>query len=530
ILEDMNAHMRLGYSTGHFFRSQQGQHTGGFDLVLQQLKVGSRTISHSAANSARYCDPKFYLYVVGRLAASCGHLYPQMKGRVMCENAGAGGWTEGLSTRKYMLDAMMVGGGNIVVTAVFDPKRDNFHIPPFVYDHGINPQYPFMKPLMQYVNRLCHVLSGGVHIANALVYYPAEGDWIGDIKPLQDAVTPLALSHIDYDFAPWDLINSSAFEITDSKIHIANETFDALVIPCCDCLPMEILQKFDETAKNVPVIFAGSLPKAAETHTVFEPQSALTMNESEIPKWFKENGFTDFSADGCEDLMHLHISHGETETYLFFNLSSTESIDTAAKFPYSGDYSIYDAWNNTAINKNSVNGEVRLKIPPKGTLMLVFGAVLPQSGDSLTAGELDELDWKPIDNAVEFDVVMTSTAEDQWQKSMTIKASELHNLAPEHPRFIGTVKYTAKIFFDKEVRYIDLSSVGELAGLSVNGIDCGKLVSSPFRFNIEKARKHGENTVEITVASNCGYNKRKDNLSRYLPMPPTGLLGPILLA
>jgi len=45
ILEDMNAHMRLGYSTGHFFRSQEGQHTAGFDLVLQQLKVGSRPTS-----------------------------------------------------------------------------------------------------------------------------------------------------------------------------------------------------------------------------------------------------------------------------------------------------------------------------------------------------------------------------------------------------------------------------------------------------------------------------------------------------
>jgi len=106
VLEDMNAHFRFGWSTGHFFRSQEGQHTAGFDLVLQQVKVGSQDFAHASFNSAKYSDPDFFLYYLGRLGASCGHLYPQMEGRVMCENAGAGGWGEGLSTRKYMLDAV----------------------------------------------------------------------------------------------------------------------------------------------------------------------------------------------------------------------------------------------------------------------------------------------------------------------------------------------------------------------------------------------------------------------------------------
>ena len=31
VLEDMNAHFSSGWGTGHFFRSQEGQHTAGID-------------------------------------------------------------------------------------------------------------------------------------------------------------------------------------------------------------------------------------------------------------------------------------------------------------------------------------------------------------------------------------------------------------------------------------------------------------------------------------------------------------------
>ena len=159
-----------------------------------------------------------------------------------------------------MLDTSLICGANLFTSAVFDPKHNNNHIPPFVYDHGENPQYPFLRPLMQYLNRICHLNSGGVHIANALIYYPAEGDWAGAIKLPQRIAAEFAHAHIDYDFAPWDILGSDAVTIKDKKICINHETFDCLVIPCCEYLPTEILARFDEIAKEVPVIFEDLLP------------------------------------------------------------------------------------------------------------------------------------------------------------------------------------------------------------------------------------------------------------------------------
>ena len=71
--------------------------------------------------------------------------------------------------------------------------------------------------------------------------------------------------------------------------------------------------------------------------------------------------------------------------------------------------------------------------------------------------------------------------------------------------------------------------MGELAAVTVNGIPCGTLVSPPFRFRVEEAWCPGENTVQILVASNCGYFKR-DALSSLLTLPPTGLMGPVRIS
>lgn len=529
VLEDMNAHFRFGWSTGHFFRSQAGQHTAGIDLVLQQLKPGGRDLSHASVSSARYSDPYFYLYYLGRLGASCGHLYPHMQGRVMCENAGAGGWAEGLSVRKYMLDAMMAAGGNLVSSAVFDPKWDNNHIPPFVYDHGENPQYPWLKPLMNYVNRMCHLLSGGVHRANGLLFYTAEGDWAGDTAQPQKLAARLAQNHVDFDIAPWDLLQGDSLTLREGKLCIHRETFDALVIPFCRYLPAELLSRFDAIAAEAPVIFADALPTVSETGLTFRPENALCMPAEEIPHWFRTRGFVDFRLEGCPDLMHLHISHEDTETYFFFNLSVASPIDETVDFPYTGSYAVYDPWENSCITRSTASGSIRLRMPPRGTMMLCFGTDLPASGPGILPGEQEDLLWEPIPEATAFRVHLRKGTEAQWTEISGFPAGQLRNLAPEYPRFSGELLYTARLTTDRKAAFLDLGTVGELAAVTVNGISCGELVSPPFRFRVEHAWKAGENTLEIRIASNPGYFKR-DALSCQLSLPPTGLMGPVSLS
>ncbi|MBQ9985329.1 MAG: hypothetical protein IJP38_03370 [Oscillospiraceae bacterium] len=524
ILEDMNADMRFGWSTGHFFRSQEGQHTSGFDIVLQQLKVGSFELSHSTISSAKYSDPSFYLYVVGKLAASCAHLYPHMEGRIMCENAGAGGWGEGLSTRKYMLDSSLICGANLFTSAVFDPKHNNNHIPPFVYDHGENPQYPFLRPLMQYLNRVCHLNSSGVHIANALVYYPAEGDWAGAIKLPQKIAAALARAHIDYDFAPWDILGSDAVTIKENEIWINRENFDCLIIPCCEYLPLELLSRFDELAKDVPVIFEDLLPTVSETGEVFEPQYALCLDTEEIPSYLKEKGIYDIALDECPELMHLHLRDGEIDSYLFFNLSASDAIENEIKLKNRGDYILYDAWENKTACGKSADGKIKLRLAPKSTVMLIFGSSIKANEDILLP-QICDASFKEIPSGTSVEVTLTNTHGEVVLKKSEVSDS-LINYAECLPDFAGTITYKFKLSSDDAIRFIDLGTVGECAELFVNGISCGSIVTSPFAFRVSGFLKKGENEIEVRVASSYGYAKN-DDFSKFLTLPPIGILGPI---
>jgi len=133
IIEDMNAHTRLGCSAGHYFRSLSGQDMAGIDVVLHQIVPGFNELIHSAPISGGKADPAFFDYMFAKLAASLSHIQPQMKGRAMCEMFGAYGWAEGMSIMKWLTDHMLVRGINHFVPHAFSPKYPDPDCPPYFY-------------------------------------------------------------------------------------------------------------------------------------------------------------------------------------------------------------------------------------------------------------------------------------------------------------------------------------------------------------------------------------------------------------
>lgn len=528
IIEDDDAHMRFGCGPGHFFRAQKWQDASGFDLVLQQLQPGNISMPYVGFGAQKYTDPQFYMYALGKLGSSGGHLTPHMNGVAICECGGAHGWAGGVPFGKYNYDTMLVGGANKFVLGLYNSSKTWSRFPPANYENGENLQYGFQKSLVQYTNRLCHLLSGGVHKANALIYYPAEGDWCGNVQSTGSLVAPLAQAHIDCDFAPWDMLKGDDLTIQDNKLCICREKFDALVIPRCDYLPLELLQYFDSLAQIVPVVFADKYPADVATRQNFVPEYAQCIPTDQIPQWFIQQGFVDYVLEGNEHLMHIHISHTGTETYFFFNNSTTESIDADITFPYRGNYVLYDAWDNSGVERNTADGKVHIALFPRATIVVSFGAVSPEKQSKLLAEDVHKVCWSPLDENTVFSVEKKSTLNSEWNQLPDITAKELHNFAYDDTRFCANLRYTAKITADEKPTHIDLGMVGEMASLKVNGVDCGEYVNSPFIYDVSEAWQDGENTIEIFVATNIVYSRR-DQFSKLLPLLPVGLLGPISL-
>ena len=140
VIEDMGAHTRMGYGSGHYFRALDGQDMAGIDIVLTQDIPGVDCIHRSLLTDGGAADPAFFHYTLPKLASSHSHIQPLKKNRAMCEIFGAFGWAEGLPFMKGLADLMLSSGVNYFVPHAFSPKEEDPDCPPHFYNGGKNVQ------------------------------------------------------------------------------------------------------------------------------------------------------------------------------------------------------------------------------------------------------------------------------------------------------------------------------------------------------------------------------------------------------
>ena len=113
-------------------------------------------------------------------------------------------------------------------------------------------------------------------------------------------------------------------------------------------------------------------------------------------------------------------------------------------------------------------------------------------------------DWKLVFKTAGDAVTKIVKYDDQLQ-SWTTDSTELIKY------FSGTVVYTSSFTLDKEPDSLQSAFLGmrllyNIATVKVNGIDCGTIWTKPYKANILKAVKQGENQVEIEV-TNTWHNR-----------------------
>lgn len=118
------------------------------------------------------------------------------------------------------------------------------------------------------------------------------------------------------------------------------------------------------------------------------------------------------------------------------------------------------------------------------------------------------------------------TEEKPWE-DVTGSIPDLGNISRVFPRFTGTIRYTAAFQSPAQdgYRLLDLGNVGETAQVWLNGKYLGARICQPYAFPLEGV-KEGENQLEIQVVNSPAYRER-DPFSAFLPLPPSGLMGPV---
>lgn len=517
VIEDMGSHCHLHHSAGHYFRAIEWQDMSGIDVVFQQVLPGMEHCYHTSAEAHGVADGEFFHYVLGKLGPSLAHLNPSMQGRAMCEMFGAYGWGADTTMMKYIIDFLLVRGINRFVPHAFGTKFPDSEFPPQFAAEGMNPSFEGFSALMRYINRAAHLLDSTTHCANAAVLYNAEGEWSSrfmEAMPMQPIVTRLYDAHIDYDIVPMDILKTAS--VKDNRLCIEKESFDCLIVPYADHLPIELQKTLEELhVQGVPIWFFEGRPENAIFDGTVIEQDAL------VPT-MKRLHMTDVIVEeGNSKLRIYHCRREGNDIYMFFNEDVYQTVDTTVQLPSSGEYVKVNLLNEQYFSGNTIDGSLPLKLLPNQSLIVIFGGRAGLEEElELPEGRLIEPEFR-LDLANYNDLSNYSTV-GTFHTFFNVTGPDFR------PDFSGKMRYTFVLDVPKGTKraFLDLGRVGQNAELHLNGKNLGMRVAGPYLYEITDAMLEGENKVEVIV-SNTLAQQVKDHLSHLLQLAPSGLLGDI---
>lgn len=587
-VEDNNSHSRLGPGAGHFFRAQKDQDMAGADIVMHQIHPGYAGVSRHWHSVHSLTDGEFFHYGLIKLASSLAHIDPSKKGRALCENFGAYGWMEGIRLMKWLADHCLVRGINRFTPHAFtDSPFPEWDGPPHFYAQGNNPQYRFMGHLFRYMNRMCHLLSGGVHIAPVLVLYQAEAEWWGGGMLSQRPMRQLMQRQIDLDVAPCDAFRDGC-HVQEGCIRFGQERYGALVVPGAEALPAYFLDRLGEmTRAGVPVYYVGKKPSRTTAGEAIVKPPGETVSLEDLADRIVAAGLADVEVTPvCPNLRVYHYYKEAEHLFFLFNEEKRNRIDFQIKLPVSGPVFRFDVMNNRMFRQDSLDGCVSLSLEAGEAVLLtaVCGAspcCTERSGAAETKGSAGAETSAEADGIAEVngfaesdghaDTVKAWEAEAEepfrdgqrqtlslrWRISLAnaqaYPNADLYkddvslfdiNGPDELPSFSGTVRYEADFradFWDggrngsrnrgqdgpaaaDTVRaQIRLSQVYEIAEVWLNGVYAGYALGAPYRFDVSGLLWPGTNHLVIEVTNTLA-KQVGDYCSAIVPQEPGGML------
>lgn len=504
MIEDNGQHTRTGSGLGHYFRGMAGQDMAGIDDIGGQVLPQGEELP---GNPLMPRDGHFYHFTLAKLASSDAAIDPVKKGRSMCEIFGNYGWSEGIKLEKYLIDHFLVRGINHFVPHAFSPMAfPDPDCPPHFYAHGHNPQFRHFGMLMRYANRICTLISDGMHIAPAAVLYHAESDWCGTCMPVQEPGRVLAEGQIDYDFLPADVFEQRDFygmEILDS-LQVNGRSYRCLVVSECQFIPGSVAKAIRILCgKGIPVYFINGFPEGFCEGGKPEPgqwDGCQCVSLSELAKRLHTDGVSEIKVHPENpDLRYLHYKT-EQDLYMFVNEGNTV-YEGSIRVPQKGQCYAYDTWNNrleTVRTREYPEGTVLdVRLEPLKSLVVIF-----DTPDRIPNAPLALSDRKTAVNEGWKRSVCRSIAYPDFGEEKSVCLPD--TLAGEMPLFSGFVRYEKEMELSlkkEENLLLELTDAAEGVEVFVNGNSAGIQIPPFCRYDLTPFWREGRNVLCIEIAT-----------------------------
>lgn len=523
VIEDMNAHMRLGCSGGHYFRALAGQDMSGIDIVLHQVMPGFGDLDVSARISAGTAGHAFFHYVLPRLGTSLARIEPRMQGVAMCEVFGAYGWAEDTACMKWLMDFLLVRGITRFVPHAFTDKYPDPDCPPHFYAQGNNPQYEGFCQLMKYVNQVSHLLEGADLQTDGAVFYMAEAEWMSapSRRTMDRVAKVLYDAHVDFDFLPLDALETA--QIKNGELVVNGHAHRFLVIPYGERYP-EALHCLAERflREGLPVFWLTEDGEACEREARRTEAHLLT---EQLVAAVRDRHLVHLYTKGAPHLRIGHFTRGGASWFMLFWEDVQCNVDETIELPCRGDFLRLDLLSGTISRDTTEDGKIRVRLVPYQSEILLF--------DELSQDVLDrakpQTEWEEADRPkLLWEIALLEEGKEE-EFRIVREASELFSITGKvgWPRFSGRMRYHTTLSLEKNEKVgLHLGRVGGTAKLTVNGRDLGMRICQPYLWDISEAAKEGENLIEVEVA-NTLVHRIRERFSEYMQIGPSGLLGPV---
>ena len=505
-------HERLGEGPGDFFEVSKYADEGGVDLVCNQIIPGEQNRDY---------------WGLPKLASSVAHIYNLKDDLAMCEAFGAYGWHIGLRMMKWLTDWQAVRGINHFILHAFNPRFPDLDCPPYYYDGGYNPQWPYFSNYVKYVNRLAFFLRGGKHIAPLLVLYPGAMGYAGKTFPIEDTQRFLQEIQCDYDLVPAEVLINEV-RLISGRMLLHKESYQGIAISGQEVITEALLKKlFELSEARIPIFFLYQTPrmiltkmarkigdntqieKLLQNNNVFVIDSHM-----ELESYLHKNGIErplEFCGKGKSGLRVLNRLFDNNVPMWFLNNENVnetvsgkiilkgvapETVITAFE-PLTGE-----AWDLKPIEKCK-NAGYEVLIPPYHSLILVPGELMLPCNEPAAYKEMSRysqcisipeesitLEWvsgniKGLPSWLTLDKSFSGTADYVWNWNI----NEIDDL--------------------KEI-LLDIGEVYEITELYVNDIFVGSSIVPPYRFHIRPYLHNGMNSFRVKV-TNVISNKMRDS-------------------
>jgi hypothetical protein len=517
---------------------------------------------------------------VTKMVASAAHIYG--KETVSAEAfTSHRHWKDSPGMLKQALDRAFCEGVNRIFLHTATASRPRDGKPGYEYGAGthFNPNVTWWdksKPFFDYVARCQYLLRAGKFVADVLYY---NGDWAPNIV-LPKHIDPNLGKGFDYDVCNEEVLLTRLSVKNNLIVLPDGMSYRLLVLPDTTKMPLPVLKKIEELVRKGATIIGAkpktdpglfSYPKCDEQVENLANKIWGNVDGKKIKQRIYGNGriFTneslhhilkldgivaDFLYNGQDfNLDYIHRTTAEAEIYFVSNLKNSKAKTYCSFRIADRTAEIWDPVDGAMLtNPITSVKEGRTLIELEFDVFQSYFIIFPKKA---TVKQLVTKNWA-IQNSSQLKRIQSIAGpwkvafDPNWGGPALVNFEKLTDWATHTDERIkyyagkAVYEHTFKLDFNKNAAknlFLDLGEVKNIAEVWLNGESLGIVWTAPWRVDISKTVKNGNNDLKIEVINlwpnrligdaDKPKEKRLTNTNIVFkstdPLLPSGLLGPV---